>query len=164
MVTLRPYKDTDFEAYSETLLKTWPYDKIEDARESVAGAVKKLGGAKKEEIWVAEFEGEAAGFILLEFTRVWGSGENESFEKEAAGIDWFDVNPKFQRKGIGKELLRKAEERGREMGLGILFMHTATKNLPMINFASTSGFKFEKYLTEFWGKGTKDAFLLAKAL
>lgn len=34
----------------------------------------------------------------------------------------------------------------------------------MINFASKNGFKFEKYLKEFWGEESGDAFLLTKEI
>jgi len=112
---------------------------------------------------VADVEGRAVGFMLMGFTKVWGH-KGEAFEQEAVGIDWFDVHPDFQDKGVGRELLRKAEERGRENGIRLLFMHTAVKNLSMINFASKNGFKFAKYLEEFWRKGTGDAFLLVKEL
>lgn len=158
---VRPYRDEDFDDYAHTLLKTWPCEDIREARENVAMAVKRTKENGEEEIWVAEVEGKAVGFMLLEFTRVWGH-QDESFEDEAVGIDWLDVHPDFQRKGIGRELIRKAEERGREKGLHHLFMHTAVNNLDMINFASENGFKFAKYIEEFWGKGTGDAFLLVK--
>jgi len=118
---------------------------------------------KKEKIWVAEVAGKAVGFILIGFTKVWGH-KGESFENEAVGVDWFDVHPDYQRKGIARELLRKAEERGRENRLHQLFMHTSVKNLAMINFASKNGLKFARYLEEFWGKGIGDAFLLTKDL
>ena len=161
--TVRPYSDNDFNDYASALLKTWPCENIQEARENVAMVVKRVRENKKEEIWVAEVEERAIGFVLLGFTRVWGH-KGEAFEDEAVGIDWLDVHPDFQNKGIGKELLRKAEERGRENGLRRLFMHTAVNNLAMINFASKNNFKFTKYLKEFWGKGTGDAFLLVKEL
>jgi ribosomal protein S18 acetylase RimI-like enzyme len=163
MFLIRPYTDADFEPYAETLLRTWPLDNIEDARETVTKAVERVKTNGKEEIWVAEFEGKPAGFILLDFTKIWGH-EGESFENEAVCIDWFDVNPEFQRKGIAKELLLKAEERGNDRGLHQVFMHTSVDNLPMINFASKNGFRFEKYLKGFMGNGTGDAFLLIKEL
>lgn len=113
----------------------------------------------KEEIWVAEVDGRAVGFTVLEFTNVWGRG-GEAFEEEGICIDWLDVHLDFQRKGIGKDLLRKAEERATGKGLRRLFTHTNVTNLAMINFASKNG--FERHLKEFWGKGTEDAFLLVK--
>jgi len=160
---VRPYMNRDFDDYAETLLKTWPCENIQEATENAAIAVRRIKENEKEEIWVAEIEGRAVGFILLGFTRVWGR-KGEAFREEAVGIDWFDVHTDFQRKGIGKELLRKAEDRGRKNGLHVLFMHTAVKNLGMINFASKNGFKFAEYLQEFWGKGTEDAYLLVKGL
>jgi len=160
---IRPYRDTDFYDYAETLLHTWPCDDIQDARENVQQAIKRVKMNKNEEIWVAEVEGKAVGFILIGFTKVWGQ-KGESFENEAVCVNWFDVHPDYQRKGIAKGLLRKAEERGKENRLHQLFMHTSVKNLAMINFAAKNGFKFARYLEEFWGKGTGDAFLLTKDL
>jgi len=128
----------------------------------VRTAVKRVKEGK-EELWVAEVDGKAVGFMSLEFTKVWGR-KGEAFEEEAVGIDWFDVSPEFQGKGIGRELLLKAEERGKERGLTMLFTHTSVKNLDMINFASKNGFRFSEYLKDFWGEGTGDAFLLTKRL
>jgi len=160
---VRPYLDKDFDDYADTLWRTWPCEDVREARENVAMAVKRVKENGKEEIWVAEVKDRAVGFMLLGFTKVWGH-KGEAFEEEAVGIDWFDVHPDFQNKGIGKELLRKAEERGREHGLHRLFMHTSVKNLAMINFALKNEFKFAKYLKEFWVKETEDAFLLVKEL
>ncbi len=158
---VRPYRDEDSDDYAETLLKTWPCEDIREARENVAIAVRRTKENGEEEIWVAQVKAKAVGFMLMGFTRIWGH-KGEAFEQEAVGIDWFDVHPDYQHKGIGKELLRKAEERGREKELHRLFMHTAVNNLAMINFASRNGFKFAEYIEEFWGKGTGDAFLLVK--
>jgi len=145
-------------------LRTWPCESIQEARKNVAMAERKCTKAKHgEELWVAEIEGRAVGFILLQFTGLWGS-KGEAFDQKAVGIDWFDINPDFQRKGVGKQLLLKAEERGRSLGLSILFMHTNVQNLAMVNFASRNGFRFERYIKEFWGKGTGDAFLLTKKI
>jgi len=159
---VRPYLDGDFDDYADTLLKTWPCEDVREARQNVASAVKRAKEGK-EELWVAEVEGRAVGFISLEFTRVWGH-EGEAFEEEAVGMDWFDVHPDFQGRGIGRELLQKAEDRARRKKLKLLFMHTSVHNLAMINFASRNGFRFDKHLKGFWGEGTGDAFLLTKRL
>jgi ribosomal protein S18 acetylase RimI-like enzyme len=158
---IRPYMESDFEDYALTLLETWPFDNIKEARENVLQAVKRVKKNENEEIWVAEVEGKAVGFILIGFSKIWGR-KGESFDEEAVGIDWFDVDPKFQGKGIGKELLRTAEERGKEKGLHKIFMHTLIKNLKMMNFASKNGFRFTKYLEKFYG--IDDAFLLVKQI
>jgi len=160
---IRRYRSTDFDDYAETLLRTWHCDDIQEARNNVEQAIKRVKANKNEEIWVAEVDGKAVGFILIGFTDIWGR-KGESFEEEAVGIDWFDVHPDFQGKSISIELLHKAEERAREKGLHILFMHTSTRNLAMANFAARNGFKFKMYLEEFWGKGTDDAFLLVREI
>jgi len=159
---IRPYSDRDSESYALTLLRTWPCESIQEARENVAAAVKRAKEGK-EELWVAEVEGKAVGFMSLEFTRVWGH-RGEAFEEDAIGVDWLDVSPDYQGKGVGKELLLKAEERGKERGLKLLFMHASVENSAMINFASRIGFKLSRHLKDFWGEGTGDAFLMTKRL
>jgi len=124
---IRPYSERDSDDYANTLLKTWPCDNIQEARENVIIAAKRIRESKNEELWVAEVEGRAVGFLLVEFTRAWGH-KGEAFDQEAVGIDWFDINPEFQGKGISKQLLAKAEERGRargekELALWILIAH-----------------------------------------
>jgi len=160
---VRPFSHRDLDDYADTLLRTWPCEDIEEARKNVAMAVKRTKDDKNSEIWVAEIDGRAVGFMLLAFSKVWGH-KGETFEEEAVSIDWLDVNPDFQPKGISGQLLRKAQERGREKRINRLFMHAVVKNLAMINFASKNGLKFAKNLEEFWGKGTDDAFLLTKEL
>jgi ribosomal protein S18 acetylase RimI-like enzyme len=155
--------DIDFDDYADTLLKTWPCENIAEARKSVAMAVKRTRENENEELWTVEVEGRAVGFMLLEFTKIWGH-TGEAFEEASLCIDWFDIHPDFQGRGIGRELLQKAEDRGRRKGLKLLFMHTSVHNLAMVNFASRNGFRFDKYLKDFWGEGTGDAFLLTKRL
>jgi len=160
---IRPYSDGDFDDYAVTLLETWPCESITEARGNVAMAVKKVKQNENEELWVAEAEGRAVGFMLLEFTKIWGHAGEESKEASLC-IDWFDVHPDFQGKGTGRELLQRAENRGRARKCKLLFMHTSVRNLALINFASRNGFRFDKYLKDFWGEGTGDAFLLTKPL
>ncbi len=158
---VRPYADRDFDDYADTLLRTMPCANHEEAGKSAEDAVKR--STTGEELWVAELDGRAVGFILLDFTRVWGH-KGESFKEEGVCIDWLDVNPDFQRKGIGEELIRKAEARASQKRLDLLFAHTTVDNNAMMGFASKNGFKVTKRIGEFWGEGTKDAFLLEKAL
>lgn len=160
---LRPYSEKDFDDYAKTLLETWPCDNMKETRLNASLAVKRTKENKNVELWVAEVDGRAVGFVLIEFTRFW-SHRGEAFDQEAVYIDWLDVHPSFQGRGIAKQLLSKAEEIGRGRGFRLLFMHTNVQNLAMINFASKNCFKFEKYLKEFWGKGSGDAFLLTKEI
>jgi len=160
---IRLFADRDFEDYAETLMRTWPCDDIEEARESVGIGVERARDSPDEEIWVAETGGRAVGFMILGFTKVWGN-EGESFEETGVCVHWFDVHPEYQRRGIGQGLLNKARKRGRENRLGCIFMHTAVDNLPMVNLAAKNAFRFERLLKGFYKEGTSDAFLLVKGL
>ena len=156
---VRRFSKRDFDDYAETLLRSWPCDDIEEARENVHMAVEQAERGEEYELWVAEFDRRAKGFMLLEFTRTWGR-KGESFREKAAGINWLDVHPDSGRRGLGTSLVRKAVLRAKAKSLRRVFMHTAVTNLRAIYFATRNGFTLRRHLREFWGKGTADAFLL----
>ncbi len=154
---IRPFELKDSEDYANTLLKTWPHDSIEEARKDVIIAqqwVKEAGN----ELWVAATNDQAVGFILIKSEQEWGP-DGERFDQDALLIDWFDVHPDFQRQGVGTRLLKQAEKRAIEKGISLIYAHTFVSNLPMLNFSSKQGFKFQAFIT-----GPTDRYLLVKRL
>jgi ribosomal protein S18 acetylase RimI-like enzyme len=85
-------------------------------------------------------------------------------EYEWLVIDWFDVHPDFQRKGLGTLLLKKAEQTAQNKNVSSTYAVAAVDNEKMLNFSRKNGFKMSKRLKDFWGKGTGDAFLLTKTV
>lgn len=45
-----------------------------------------------------------------------------------------------------------------------MFIHASVKNVAMLNFVSKNGFRFHRYLEDFWGEGTGATFLLVKRI
>ena len=154
---IRPFEEKDTEDYAKTLLKTWPHDSIDDARKDVLIA-QQWTEEKEYELWVATTDRQAVGFILITPEREWGPN-GERFDQDALLIDWFDVHPEFQRQGVGTLLLKQAEKRGIEKGLSLIYAHTFVTNLPMLNFSSKHGFKFQEFIS-----GPTNRYLLVKHL
>jgi ribosomal protein S18 acetylase RimI-like enzyme len=163
-VSVRRFADRDFEDYVKTLLLTWPFDSIVEARENASTAVEKAHAAvEKSELWVAELDGIAAGFMLLEFSSNLSLGPDDT-GCHSVEIDWLDIHPTFQGKGAGAALVRKAEERARVRQCESMTIHTSVSNLGMLRLAERCGFANKERLKDFWGTGSGDAFLLVKRL
>jgi ribosomal protein S18 acetylase RimI-like enzyme len=64
------------------------------------------------EAWVAEFEGQIAGFLVLE-----AADDHLLLENVA-------VRPGFQGRGVGRRLLELAEERAETLGLPVIRLYT----------------------------------------
>ena len=72
------------------------------------------------------------------------------------------IHPDYQKHGIGKALVKKAEERTKNLRFQTITIHTAASNQKMRRFAEKNGFDEVEYLPKFWGEGTEDAYLLSK--
>lgn len=145
MPKIRRYEDRDFAEYASTLEKTTSWGK--DARDELRAMLAKVN---KEQIWVAEVDGRAVGFMILT------SNDDGSLE-----VDWLDVRPDFQRRGIGTSLIKKAIEVGEARKVSQLSVHTAITNGKMIAFSVKNGFRIAEQLKDFYGKG-RDALQLKK--
>jgi ribosomal protein S18 acetylase RimI-like enzyme len=147
MPKIRRYEDRDFAEYASTLEKTTSWGK--EARDELRAMLAKVS---KEQIGIAEVDGRAVGFMILT------SNDDCSLE-----VDWLDVHPDFQRRGIGTILVKKAVEIAKEKNCGFLSVHTWETNEKMMTFSIKNGFKIVECLRNFYGEG-KDALLLKKKL
>jgi ribosomal protein S18 acetylase RimI-like enzyme len=77
-------------------------------------------------------------------------------------IDWLDVNPDFQRKGIATILVRKAETIAKNKKYQALSVHTHVENTKMIMFLKRNGFEIFDKIKNFYGEG-KDALRFKKS-
>jgi ribosomal-protein-alanine N-acetyltransferase len=71
-----------------------------------------------------------------------------------------DVHPDYRRRGLGKELLRWAITSLREKGVGTIFSHVATKNIPSLMLHLKAGFKIRRFVRYYYPDGTS-AYILA---
>lgn len=144
---IRRYEERDFGAYVDTLEKTTSWG--DDAEEELAARIQKM--TDKDEIWVAEADGKAVGFMILT--------PNDDGTLE---IDWLDVYPDFQRRGIATNLVAKAEEIAEARKAGALSVHTWMENTKMLAFLKKNGFELSKTIVDFYGEG-KDALRYKKS-
>lgn len=150
---IRAFQLSDFEYYARTLLLTLPCDDLDDARENAKIIMERIEKDDRE-LWVAETGGVPVGFMVLEF-----QVEDKNIE-----IDWFDIHPDYQKHGVGATLVQKAEERAQERRYQTLTIHTASSNHEMRGFAKKNGFEEIELLSDFWGEGYGNAYLLQKKL
>jgi len=85
-------------------------------------------------------------------------------EGEWLVVDWLDIHPNFQRKGLGTMLLKKAEEVATNKNVAFVYTVTSVDNESMLKFSRKSHFKISKRVKDFWGRGTGDAFVLTKTV
>lgn len=146
-VKIRRYEERDFRAYVGTLEKTTNWG--DEAEEELAARIQKM--TEKDEIWVAEAYGKAVGFMIL-------TPNNDG----TLEIDWLDVHPNFQRKGVATSLVAKAGEIAQARKVEALSVHTSVENTKMIAFLKRNGFTVFKRIPDFYGKG-KDALRYKKS-
>lgn len=158
-VEIRQYDGCDFNDYVSVLEKTWPLLR-KDAEETVRRRIGTLD-EKGEQVWTIEAEGKAVGFMLIYFENP-PSPLKLGLEGKWLVIDWLDIHPEFQRRGLGTRLLKKAEQIARDRGVSTIYAVTAVGNEKMLNFSQKNGFKVSKRMKDFWGLGTGDAFLVTR--
>ena len=135
---IRRYEERDFKAYAGTLEKTTSWG--DEAEEELAARIQKM--TEKDEIWVAEADGKAVGFMILT------SNDDGTLE-----IDWLDVHPEFQRKKVATHLVAKAEEVAKARKAETLSVHTWKENSKMLAFLERNGFELFQTIANFYGKG-----------
>ena len=141
MLKIRWYEERDFRAYVGTLEKTTNWG--DAAEEELAARIQKM--TERDEIWVAEADSKAVGFMILT--------PNDDGTLE---VDWLDVHPYFQRKAVATSLVAKAEEIAKAKKVEALSVHTWMENKKMLAFLEKNGFKLFEKIADFYGKG-KDA-------
>jgi [ribosomal protein S18]-alanine N-acetyltransferase len=82
--------------------------------------------------WIAEVEGEIAGFAVVEWTKE-ANGTN-------AYVDTIEVATAFRRQGLGSELLAKCEESARDVGAVVFWLHVEDGNIGAISLYQARGF------------------------
>jgi ribosomal-protein-alanine N-acetyltransferase len=148
MIKIRPYENRDFNSYVKTLERTTELGN--EAEQELRARIEKMTAG--EEIWVAETDERPVGFMIL------SPNQDDTLE-----IDWLDVNPDFQRRGIATLLVRKAERIAKTKKYQALSVHTYVENAKMIMFLRRNGFEVFDKIKNFYGEG-KDALRFKKPL
>jgi ribosomal protein S18 acetylase RimI-like enzyme len=82
--------------------------------------------------WVAEEDGQLAGFAIVEWT--------VEDDQAIAYIQTIEVSPAHRKEGVGAELLRKVESSAVAAHARAVWLHVAESNAPAIHLYETHGY------------------------
>jgi ribosomal protein S18 acetylase RimI-like enzyme len=105
--------------------------------------------------WVALQDAELIGFSIIE----WPAGQNEL----TAYIQTLEVHPAFRGRGIGAELLVRAEESARAAGARSIALHVDTENVAAIHLYESRGYARQGREEHYYARH-RAAFVYAKPL
>jgi ribosomal protein S18 acetylase RimI-like enzyme len=105
--------------------------------------------------WIAEEEGQMAGFAIVEWTRQAGA--------TLAYIQTLEVAPNQRRLGVGAELLRCVEASARAAGAHLIWLHADAENTPAIRLYEAHGYGRQGREDHYYARG-KSALIYAKSL
>lgn len=83
--------------------------------------------------WIAEEDGQMAGFAIVEWNR-----EPTGVE---AYVQTIEVAPGQRRRGIGAELLRRAEDSARQAGAQLIWLHVHEQNASAQRLYDAHGYR-----------------------
>ena len=101
--------------------------------------------------FVAVYSGKVVGYIM------------GNIEKGKSWIEDIAVDVNYQKRGIGKQLLKKELTELKKRGAKIVIAEVHHKQTPAIPFYYRYGFRISGYMLDFFGPG-HDAIFLERAL
>lgn len=105
--------------------------------------------------WVAQCDDRLAGFAVMEW-----AGQDEGF---LAYLQTLEVAPAFQRRGVGRELLRLSEESARQAGALQIWLHVDEQNEAAVGLYESNGYLREGRKENYYPQG-RAALILCKRL
>ncbi len=138
MIEIRPAKIKDAPQIADLCMEMLrchePYSELQgvrkDARKRCEDYFRKVPRISKKKIYVAEDEGKLIGYCLGEIRR----RPPIYTLREMAFVSDLAVTLRYQRKGLGEELMEKMFEWFKEKGLTYVDLHVAAQNEPAIAF------------------------------
>lgn len=95
--------------------------------------------------WIAEENGQMAGFAIVE----WAERKGES----RAYIQTIEVAPDARRRGLGRELLDCVEDSVRNAGAGSIWLHVEAENAGAIRLYEAHGYRCQGRKENFYPLG-----------
>lgn len=95
--------------------------------------------------WIAEEDGEMAGFAIVEWTQ--GPGGVIGY------IQTIEVAPARRNRGVGRELLRRIEDSARAASADAIWLHVHAENDPAIRLYETNGYVREGKEEDYYAAG-----------
>ena len=104
--------------------------------------------------WIAEEGADLVGLVVIQ----WSAGQEEL----AAYIETIEVHPAWRGRGIGSELLRRAEKSARAAGACAIGLHVRVENATAIRLYESHGYTCRGREEYYYAR--QPAFLYAKLL
>ena len=95
--------------------------------------------------WIAEQEGQIAGFSIADFVSDAGT--------LAAYIETIEILPQLRGLGTGTELLRRIEESARDRGARAIWLHVESQNAGAIRLYESHGYQCEGRKEHYYAHG-----------
>lgn len=152
MIMIRKAKEKDIPELAELYKKVFKVHNIfEKSKDDILSYLKVL--LDRCQVIVAFHDKEIAGAAAVHI-------KVDRKDHKLATIKHVAVKEEYQKKGIGKELMKKAEE---TVGKGKLEVHLAAQEGPATDFYTKLGFEIEGKLKSHYRKG-EDCIILGKIL
>jgi ribosomal protein S18 acetylase RimI-like enzyme len=103
--------------------------------------------------WIAEQDGQMAGFAIVEWT-----GQAAA---TVAYIQTLEVAPNRRRLGVGAELLRRVEVTALAAGAHLVWLHVDAENTPAIHLYEAHGYRRQGREDHYYARG-RSALIYAK--
>lgn len=107
------------------------------------GYMRKLVQGRNTATWIAEEDLNLAGFAIVE----WTARERVV----TAYIQTIEVAPGLRNRGVGGELLRRAEESVRAANAAVLWLHVDVRNTAAMSLYEAHGYRCEGREEDFYG-------------
>jgi len=105
--------------------------------------------------WIAEEDGQMAGFAIVEW--------NQESDSVVAYIQTIEVDSEQRGCGVGRELLLRIEGSARYAGAGMIWLHVETENTAAIRLYEAKGYYCEGRQENYYPIGSA-AFIYKKQL
>jgi ribosomal-protein-alanine N-acetyltransferase len=116
--------------------------------------MRRLIDAPNSATWIAE-DGRMAGFAIAEWTQEWAS--------VSAYLQTIEVGPEHRSRGVGSELLCRAESSMHAAGASTFWLHVDASNARAIRFYETRGYALCGTEDDYYAPG-RGALIYRKAL
>lgn len=113
--------------------------------------MRQLVSAADAATWIAEQDGEMAGFAIVD----WAEG--------TAYLQTLEVLPERRVGGVGGELLRLAEESARHAGCELIWLHVDAENDGAIRLYERNGYTYKGREEDYYAR-SRAALVYAKSL
>lgn len=146
-ITLRPATSEDLEALYNLDQRIFPPHIRYDMETFVAAHMEPLAL-----VIVAEVDGAIAGFVIA--IAEWD---------KAGAIITIDIEPAFQRRGVGTKLMAEAHEKFIERGVNKTVLNVAVENKSAISFYEKLGYQKSGTIKGYYS-GVEDAYTMEKVV